>query len=217
MGRSGHPHVHSPRRVRRLRGLRSRLQLHGDRTAGDRIRAQTAHQPVELQQGLFLRRRFLSELRDCSWGTLAQSRRRDASEPLPAGDPGSGLARNGRALQRAGGRHRRLGRRHNQPDARRRRLSRRAFQLQSRSDRPEPEIRRGHRARSHGARAGRAARDPDRLGRGRRADRLRPHRRRGRRMRLEAHPPNARGDLGRSDADRRFRAQSKLERRRGTS
>ena len=61
----------------------------------------------------------------------------------------------------------------------------------------------------------RPARDPHRRGRSGRADRLRPHRRRGRRMRLEAQPGYARGDLGRSDADRRFRPQSELERRRG--
>ena len=47
---------------------------------------------------------------------------------------------NGRALQLAGGRHRRLRRGHCQPDARRRRPSRRALQLQSRFDWPQPEI-----------------------------------------------------------------------------
>ena len=60
----------------------------------------------------------------------------------------------------------------------------------------------------------RAARDPHRRGRGRRADRLRPHRRGGRRMRVEAQARQvARGDLRRSDADRGLRPQSELERR----
>ena len=66
------------------------------------------------------------------------------------------------------------------------------------------------------ARRKRAARDPDRRGRGRRADRLRPHRRRGRRSGLEAQArQDERGDLRRSDADRRLRPQSELERRQG--
>ena len=151
MGRSGHPHVHPCRSLRRLRRLRKSLQLHGDRAAGDRIGPQAAHQPVELQQGFFLRRGLLPELRHRPRGTLAKGGHCDAVERLLAADPRADASRDRRALQRAGGRHRRLGRRHRQPDARRRRLSRRALQLQSRPHRPEPEIRRRHRARAHGA------------------------------------------------------------------
>ena len=140
----------------------------------------------------------------------AQARGRGALEPLSAAGPRAGSARNRRALQRAGGRHRRLGRRHHQPDDRHRRLSRRALQLQSRSDRLEPEIWRGDRACAHRARARRSARDAHRRGRSGRADRLRPHRRRGRRIALQAQArQDERGDLRRSDADRRFRPQSR--------
>ena len=130
-----------------------------------------------------LRRRLLPELRHRSRRTLAQARGDGAVEPLPAAGPRAGPARDRRALQHAGRRHRRLRNRHRQPDDRHRRLSRRALQHQSRSDRLEPEIRRGDRACAHRARRERAARDPHRRGRSRRADRLRPHRRRRRRMR----------------------------------
>ena len=87
MGRSGHPHIYQSRRLRRLRRLRARLQLHGDRTARDGIRAQAAHQSVELQQGLLLRRGILPELRDRSWRTPAQARGDRALEPVPAASP----------------------------------------------------------------------------------------------------------------------------------
>ena len=60
--------------LRRLRRLRARLELHGDRAAGDRVRAQAAHQPIELQQGLLLHRGLLPKLRDRAWRTLAQAR-----------------------------------------------------------------------------------------------------------------------------------------------
>ena len=166
--------------LRRLRRLRTRLQLHGDRAAGNGVRAQAAHQPVELQQGFLLHRRLLPELRHRSRGTPAQARGDGAVEPVSAAGARAGAARNRRTLQRAGRRHWRLRRRHHQPDGRRRRLSRRALQLQSRPDGPEPEIRRGHRACAHRARAGRAACDPHRRRRSRCADRLRPDRRRGR-------------------------------------
>ena len=76
MGRPGHPHFHSFRSLRGLRRLRARLQLHGDRAAGDRIRAQAAHQSIELQQGFLLRRRLLPELRHRSWRATCESRRR---------------------------------------------------------------------------------------------------------------------------------------------
>ena len=78
---------HQSRRLRRLRRLRARLQLHGDRTARDGIRAQAAHQSIELQQGLLLRRGILPELRDRSWRTPAQARGDSALEPVPAAGP----------------------------------------------------------------------------------------------------------------------------------
>ena len=76
MGRSRNPHLHQRRGLRRLRRLRAGVQLHGDRAARDRVRAQAAHQSVELQQGLFLRRRLLPELRHRSRRTACASPRR---------------------------------------------------------------------------------------------------------------------------------------------
>ena len=54
---------------------------------GDGIRAQAAHQPIELQQGFLLHRWLLPELRDRSWRTLAQARGDSAVEPISAADP----------------------------------------------------------------------------------------------------------------------------------
>ena len=143
-------------------------------------------------------------------------RKPEATAPLnqylpPVPEPAS--AQNRRALQSAGRRHWRLRRRHHQPDGRGRGLSRRTVQLQSRPDGPQPKIWRRDRACAHRARAGRAARDPHRRRRSRRADRLRPHRRRGRRIALQAQArQDERGDFRRPHADRRFRPQSELER-----
>ena len=82
-----------PGGLRRLRRLRARLQLHGDRAARDRVRTQAADQPVKLQQGFLLRRGVLPELRDRSRRTPAQGRRRGSVERLPAGDPGAASCR----------------------------------------------------------------------------------------------------------------------------
>ena len=215
MARSGDPHVHPPGSVRGLRRLWKSLQLHGDRAARDRMGPQASHQPVELQQGLQLHRRILPELRHRPRRPLAQARLRRPAR-APAGSR-AGPAGDGRTVQRARRRHRRFGRRHGEPDARGRRLSRRAFQLQSRPDRPQPEIRGCHLACAHGAQAGRPACDADRRRRGRRADRLRPHRRGRRRKPVEAQSILPRGDFGRRDADRRIRPQSQLERRRASA
>ena len=106
-------------------------------------------QPVELQQGLHLRRGLLPELRHRPWGAAAQARRRRAARS--AADSRAGPAGDGRPLERARRRHRRLRSRHRQPDSGRRGLSRRAFQLQSRPHGPEPEIRRRHLACASGA------------------------------------------------------------------
>ena len=214
MGRSGDPHLHPSRSVRRLRRLRARLQLHGDRAARDRMGPQAAHQPVELQQGFHLRRGLLPELRHRPWRAAAQGPTPPTPRDSAAGSR-AGPAGDGRALERARRGHRRLGRRHRQPDAGRRGLSGRAVQLQSRPHRLEPEIRRRHLACAAGAQAGGAARDADRLGRGGRADRLRPHRRGGRRMPVEAQAGLARRRRRGPHPDVRVRAQSGLERRQG--
>ncbi len=74
----GNPHLHPPGGLRRLRRLRQGLELHGDRAARDRMGPQAAHQPVELQQGLHLRRGVLPELRDGPRRGGAQARERRA-------------------------------------------------------------------------------------------------------------------------------------------
>ena len=144
--------------------------------------------------------------------TAESGRRRAArsaagSRACPAGDGG--------ALERAGRRNWRLRSGNHQPDARRRGLSGRTLQLQSRSHRPQPEIRRRHLARPPGAQSGCVARDAHRLGRGGRADWLRPHRRGGGRMPGEAEAGHACRRRRGSHPDLRVRAQSELGRRRG--
>ena len=59
--------------LRRLRRLLGAVELHLGRAAGDRARAQAHHQPVDLQQGLFLREGLLPVLR--------HRRRRQAAPP----------------------------------------------------------------------------------------------------------------------------------------
>ncbi len=73
VGRPRHPNLHPPRSLRRLRRLRKSLQLYGDRAARDRFRPQAPHQPVELQQGLFLRRWLLPQLRHRARRKAAQA------------------------------------------------------------------------------------------------------------------------------------------------
>ena len=81
VGRSQDPHLYPPGRLRRLRRLRQGLELHGDRAARDRMGPQAAHQPVELQQGLHLRRGILPELRDDPRRRGAKARERRALRP----------------------------------------------------------------------------------------------------------------------------------------
>ena len=84
------------RRVRdqraRLRGLRRLLgavELHLDRAGRDRVRAQAAHQPELLQQGLLLPQGLLPELR--------QRRRRERAQGEPRGGAGRRRALRGAA------------------------------------------------------------------------------------------------------------------------
>ncbi len=64
VSRSGSSCDDQSRRVRGLRRLRREVELRRCAAAGDRVRAQADDRPVRLQQGLFLPRRLLPELRD---------------------------------------------------------------------------------------------------------------------------------------------------------
>src|SRR5205807_1964328 len=63
IGGSAAPRADQYGRLRRLRRLLGAVELHLGGAAGDRDGAQAHHQPVDLQQGLFLRKGFLSVLR----------------------------------------------------------------------------------------------------------------------------------------------------------
>ena len=72
-GGSGAPRDDQSGRLRRLRRLLGAVELHLGRAAGDRVRPQAHHQPVDLQQGLFLPEGLLPVLR--------HRRRRQAAPP----------------------------------------------------------------------------------------------------------------------------------------
>ncbi len=72
-GGSAAPGADQSRGLRRLRRLLGAVELHFGRAAGDRDGAQAHHQPVDLQQGLFLPQGLLPVLR--------HGRRRQAAPP----------------------------------------------------------------------------------------------------------------------------------------
>ena len=72
-GRSGAPRDDQSGRLRRLRRLLGAVELHFGRAAGNRDGPQAHHQPVDLQQGLFLPEGLLPVLR--------HHRRRQAAPP----------------------------------------------------------------------------------------------------------------------------------------
>ena len=72
-GGSGAPRHDQSGRLRRLRRLLGAVELHFGRAAGNRDGPQAHHQPVDLQQGLFLRQGLLPVLR--------HHRRRQAAPP----------------------------------------------------------------------------------------------------------------------------------------
>ena len=92
-GRSGAPRHDQSGRVRRLRRLLGAVELHFGRAAGNRDGPQAHHQPVDLQQGLFLPEGLLPVLR--------HHRRRQAAPPR-AGKPWRHRARRSRQSARAG-------------------------------------------------------------------------------------------------------------------
>ena len=69
--------AHQRARVRGLRRLFGAVPLPVGRAAGDRVRPQARHQPVQLQQGFLLSEGLLPQLRDGG--------RRQAARPLAAG------------------------------------------------------------------------------------------------------------------------------------
>ena len=78
-GGSAAPRAHQCRGLRRLRRLLGAVELHLGRAAGDRDGAQAHHQPVDLQQGLFLRQGFLPVLRHGRRRQAAHAARRPIS------------------------------------------------------------------------------------------------------------------------------------------
>ncbi len=62
--RSGQARRHQRAGLRRLRRLRREVELRVGAAAGNRIRPQAHHRPVELQQGLLLREGLLPVVRD---------------------------------------------------------------------------------------------------------------------------------------------------------
>ena len=92
LSRSGAAGRHQRPGVRGLRRLQREVELHVGRAARNRVRPQARDRPILLQQGLFLPRRLLPELRD---------RRRRLAAPGP--QPGA-VGRTGRGGRRGVGR-----------------------------------------------------------------------------------------------------------------
>ncbi len=74
LSRSGRARLHQRRGVRGLRRLFAQLELHLGAAARNRIRPQADDRPVQLQQGLFLRRGLLPQLCHGPWRHAAQGR-----------------------------------------------------------------------------------------------------------------------------------------------
>ena len=85
ISRSRQARHHQRTRLRRLRRLRREIELRLDPAARDRIRPQARDRPIELQQGLFLRRRLLPIVRDRA--------RREAAQGATSDGRGAVLAR----------------------------------------------------------------------------------------------------------------------------
>ena len=84
--------LHQSGGLRGLRRLLGAVELHLGRAAGDRVRPQAHHQPVDLQQGLFLRQGLLPVLRHRRRRRACASARRPNSAtigdlPEPASKP----------------------------------------------------------------------------------------------------------------------------------
>ena len=209
LSRSAQARLHQRTGLRRLRRLLADLELRLGAAARHRVRPQAADRPVELQQGLFLRRGFLPELCDRAW------RHAEAAEELggrfrPAvrRPAAAGGTRARRALQHPRHRHRRHRRHHHRRAARHGRASRRQRLLRARLHRAVAEERRGHEPCPHRRQAGGYLDRPHHHWRRRSHPRLR-HGGVGRRHR--AQPRRPRRDQGfrqcRPAADRELRAE----------
>ena len=123
------PRADQPGGVRRLWRLLGAVQLYFGGAAGNRDGAQAHHQPVQLQQGLFLPQRLLPVLRHRRWRQAAPPRAgRSRQYRRPAGAGIASVAR--QALQRRGRRRRR----HRRADHRRAARHGRAYRRQGQHD-----------------------------------------------------------------------------------
>ena len=139
--------------VRGLRRLRQEIVLRQRAAQGHRVRAQARDRPVELQQGLFLRRRLLPQLRHRARRRAAQGQESERGGPARGSSRARVQDRPGAALEHPHHRRRRYRRRHDRRPARHGRPPRGPRRDRARPDRPRAEGRRGDHARAHRARA----------------------------------------------------------------
>ncbi len=109
VSRSGQARHHQRTGLRRLRRLRRQVELRLGAAAGDRVGPQAHHRPVELQQGFFLRQRFLPVIRHGARRHAEEGRRR-RGRSRSAAAAGAQVAGDRRHLQHH--RHRRRRHRH---------------------------------------------------------------------------------------------------------
>ena len=154
LSRSRQARVHQRRCLRGLRRLRRQVELRLGAAARHRIRAQAAHRPIGLQQGLFLRRRLLPVVRHRRRGATEGARRGDRAAVLPRAAAAAGRRQ---ALRDSGQRRRRDrrgdGRRHAGDGG----ASRRQGRGDDRHGRPGAEGRRGVQPRQDRLRAPRTS------------------------------------------------------------
>ena len=204
--------AHQRARVRGLWRLFGAVPLSVGRAAGDRVRSQARHQPVQLQQGFLLSEGLLPQLRDGGRRQAAQAAaagagRRDRRHPAGARRAGAGAAL--RRVHRRRGRHRRG---HHRPAAGHGRAYRGQGLFGAGHGGPGPEGRRCVFARGAGRRAGSADEHTSGDGRGRPGAGRRPgggHQRR--RHGASVAGTHARAAQQRYRPDRRFRQESRLD------
>lgn len=167
LSRPGAARGHQRTRVRRLWRLFAEIALPVGGAAGDRVRAQARHQPVQLQQGLLLSEGLLPQLRHGGGWQAAQAARAGAGRRGRRRRAATGVAGAGAGLWRL---HRRRGRHrrgHHRPVAGHGRAPGRQGLFGAGHGRPGAEGRRGVFARGAGADAGPPDEHPRGDGRGR--------------------------------------------------